>query len=319
MPRIDLRRMDELLGARGWKEVLSKAGIDDSHLRNKHGPCPICGGKDRFRFDNRRGLGDWFCNQCGSGRGLDLLMKSQKLPFLDAAKLVLSLAGIDQQQDAPTVPLPRKSYAEAEIASPTPRVIALLKQSCQIEDCEPARRYMQARGLWPLPPMHKLRAHPSVDYWQEGKRVGQFPALIAAVRDVNGQIVTAHVTYLEQYGAKISIYEPRKILSGMQGRAGCAVRLMHVDGEILGIGEGIETCFSAAAIHGMPVWAALNTSLLSKFDPPAEVKRLVIFADRDIAGMDAAAKLMQRLQGRVQFELQMPACKDWNDALMERM
>jgi putative DNA primase/helicase len=319
MPRIDLHRMDQLLGAEGWKSVLSKAGIDNSHLRNKHGPCPICGGKDRFRFDNRRGLGDWFCNQCGSGRGLDLLMKSQKLPFLDAAKLVLSLAGIEQHDDAPTVPIPRKAYADAEVASPTPRVRALLKQSCPIEDCEPARRYLQSRGLWPLPAMHKLRAHPSVDYWQEGERVGHHAALIAAVRDVGGEVVTAHVTYLQQHGAKISTHEPSKILSGMQGRAGCAVRLMRIDGEVLGIAEGIETAFSAAQIHGMPVWAALNTSLLQKFDPPAGVKRVVIFADRDIPGMDAAAKLMQRLQGRVQFEMQMPACKDWNDALMERL
>jgi putative DNA primase/helicase len=319
LPRFDVVGMHQRLGPQGWRDTLERAGIAAAHLRNKHGACPICGGKDRFRFDNKRGQGNWICNQCGSGDGLKLLMKAQGLTFIDACKLVMSLAGIEQYDDAPTVPIPRVPYVEQPIAAPTPRVRTLLKQSCPIEDCEPARRYMESRGLWPLPPMHKLRAHPSVDYWQEGERIGHHPALLAAVRDVGGEVVTAHVTYLQQHGAKIETHEPRKILSGMQGRAGCAVRLMRIDGEVLGITEGIETALSAAKLHGVPVWAALNTSLLSKFDPPPGVTRVVIFADRDIPGMDAAAKLMQRLQGRVLFELSMPHCDDWNDALLERM
>lgn len=318
-PRFDVHRIDATLGADGWRDALSKAGIDESHLRNKHGPCPICGGKDRFRFDNKRGQGNWFCNQCGAGNGFTLLMKAQRLTFVEACKLVMQVAGLEQYSDAPSVQAPRKPYVDAEVASPTPRVRALLKESCQVEDCEPARRYLQSRGLWPLPAMHKLRAHPSVDYWQDGDRVGHHPALLATVRDVGGEVVTAHVTYLQSHGAKITTHEPRKILSGMQGRAGCSVRLMRIDGEALGIAEGIETALSAAQIHGMPVWAALNTSIMQKFEPPPGVSKVVIFADRDIPGMDAAAKLMQRLQGRVQFEMQMPACKDWNDALMERL
>lgn len=318
-PRIDVDRIHQRLGATGWAEALERAGIDPTHLRNKHGPCPICGGKDRFRFDNKRCEGNWICNQCGAGNGFTLLMRAKQLNFVEACKLVLHVAGLEQVDDAPTVPIVRVPYADAPIASPTPRVRTLLKQSCPIEDCEPARRYLESRGLWPLPPMHKLRAHPSVDYWQEGERVGHHPALIAAVRDLGGEVVTAHVTYLQQHGAKISTHDPRKILSGMQGRASCSVRLMRIEGEALGIAEGIETALSAAKLHAVPVWAALNTSLLAKFDPPAGVKRLVIFGDRDIPGMEAASKLMQRMQGRVQFELSMPQCADWNDALMERM
>lgn len=318
--RFDLEKIHRCLGARGWAEVLESAGIDGKHLRNKHGPCPICGGTDRFRFDNKRGEGNWICNQCGAGNGFSLLMRAQSLSFVDACKLVMSIGRIDGTEAQPHTPAPkRQPHNDAEIASPSYRVRALLRESCLIEDCEPARRYLEVRGLWPMPAMHKLRAHPSVDYWQEGERVGQHPALLACVRDVGGQVVTAHVTYLQHHGAKLATHDARKILSGMQGRAGCAVRLMHLDGESLGIAEGIETSLSAAKLHGLPVWAALNTSLLAKFDPPPGVKRLVIFADRDIAGMDAAAKLMQRLQGSVQFELQLPTSKDWNDVLMERM
>jgi DNA repair protein RadD len=48
-------------------------GIDVRFLRNKHGPCPICGGKDRFRFDDSDGSGSYYCNQCGPGPGLVLI------------------------------------------------------------------------------------------------------------------------------------------------------------------------------------------------------------------------------------------------------
>src|ERR1700758_1335926 len=42
-----------------WPAVLAQLGIPETALRNKHGPCPACGGKDRYRFDNKRGRGDY--------------------------------------------------------------------------------------------------------------------------------------------------------------------------------------------------------------------------------------------------------------------
>jgi len=62
--------------ARGrWREILPQLGIDTRFLRNQHGPCPICGGKDRFRFDDRDGSGSYYCNQCGPGVGIILVRK----------------------------------------------------------------------------------------------------------------------------------------------------------------------------------------------------------------------------------------------------
>jgi putative DNA primase/helicase len=58
-----------------WPAILVNAGINSIYLQNKHGPCPTCDGVDRFRFDDRTGNGDYFCNQCGSGDGISLLMK----------------------------------------------------------------------------------------------------------------------------------------------------------------------------------------------------------------------------------------------------
>lgn len=52
-----------------WPGILTRLGIADRHLRRQHGPCPGCGGRDRFRFDDRDGRGTWIC----SGGGADPL------------------------------------------------------------------------------------------------------------------------------------------------------------------------------------------------------------------------------------------------------
>lgn len=55
-----------------WQDVFSSCGIEFRHNK-KHGPCPICGGKDRFRVDDKNGDGTWYCNHCGAGDGLKLV------------------------------------------------------------------------------------------------------------------------------------------------------------------------------------------------------------------------------------------------------
>lgn len=64
--------------ARGrWPSILSGLGVDSDLLTDRHSKCPGCGGKDRFRFDDREGTGSWICSQGGggivSGDGFDLL------------------------------------------------------------------------------------------------------------------------------------------------------------------------------------------------------------------------------------------------------
>lgn len=55
-----------------WEFILQSLGIRIPE-GGKHGPCPKCGGKDRFRFDNKDERGTWFCNHCGSGDGIDIV------------------------------------------------------------------------------------------------------------------------------------------------------------------------------------------------------------------------------------------------------
>jgi putative DNA primase/helicase len=303
-----------------WPSVLAQLGIDDSFLRpKKAGPCPACGGNDRYTFDNRNGRGDYICRGCGAGDGFRLLERVHGWTFSEARQRVLSAADLD---DSPAKPMRTVLTAAIDSkptkANPPLRVRSIGRTACPVADCPDAVSYLASRVLWPLPEGCQLRAHVGVDYWENGQSIGRHPALVADVRDSAAELVTMHLTYLED-GQKYTRHEPRKILSPLTAREGCAVRLMAAT-DVLGIAEGIETALSAAAIENLPVWAALNTSLLAKFEPPAALERLVIFADRDEAGLLAAGRLMERLQGRIRCELRVPPAphKDFNDVLTQR-
>ncbi|NRA60795.1 MAG: toprim domain-containing protein [Psychrobium sp.] len=77
-----------------WPQVFASLGINIPK-HGKHGPCPICGGKDRFRCDDKEGRGTWFCNQCEvqAGDGLSLVASVSQLSAFDAAKHVASAIG----------------------------------------------------------------------------------------------------------------------------------------------------------------------------------------------------------------------------------
>ena len=43
-----------------WEDILSNLGnLTQQQLTNEHQPCPCCGGKDRYRFDNEKNQGTW--------------------------------------------------------------------------------------------------------------------------------------------------------------------------------------------------------------------------------------------------------------------
>jgi putative DNA primase/helicase len=309
-----------------WPAILVQLGVPENMLRNKHGPCPACGGKDRFRFDNKRGRGDFICNQCGAGDGFKLLERTFGWTFSMARGKVIAAAGLASGYEFDRSPLPAPTSAKFEssagqrAAQLPARVHRLRSGMCSIENCDDAVDYLESRRLWPLPERCSLRAHATVEYWDRdsNRRIGRYPALVADVLDIAGELVTCHVTWLSG-GKKLSGYKPRKILTDLVGRIGCAARLMPV-AHVLGIAEGIETALSAALIDGIPVWAALNTSLLARFEPPATVRTLRVYADRDEAGLMAALKLLERLQGRIRVEIRTPPApaKDWNDTLLTR-
>ncbi|EKM4222090.1 DNA primase, partial [Salmonella enterica] len=74
-----------------WPRILPALGV--KVIKNRHQSCPVCGGSDRFRFDDKEGRGTWFCNQCGAGDGLKLVEKVFGVTPSEAAGKVNAVTG----------------------------------------------------------------------------------------------------------------------------------------------------------------------------------------------------------------------------------
>ncbi len=75
-PRLDFADIKAAAQDR-WPSILARFGLPTEALRNHHGPCPGCGGVDRFRFDDQDGHGSFICSNGGgdpvAGDGFHLL------------------------------------------------------------------------------------------------------------------------------------------------------------------------------------------------------------------------------------------------------
>ncbi|WP_421078908.1 phage/plasmid primase, P4 family [Klebsiella quasipneumoniae] len=115
MRNIDLILEVTHAAAGRWPSVLAGLHINVPDSPRRHGPCPSCGGSDRFRFDDG-GRGSFICNQCGAGDGLDLIRKVNKCDTSEAARLAADVLGIDYRaavQDDATASQ-RREQLEAE-------------------------------------------------------------------------------------------------------------------------------------------------------------------------------------------------------------
>src|SRR6516225_2733830 len=81
-----------------WFDLLSYLGVESRFLRNKHGPCPMCGGKDRFRWDNKEGRGTWFCSHCGAGDGAELAMRVKGFGFKELVERIGPIVGMARER-----------------------------------------------------------------------------------------------------------------------------------------------------------------------------------------------------------------------------
>ena len=83
--------------ARGrWHGILASLGVPPESLTPKHGPCPACGGKDRFRFDNLQDRGTFVCGRGGdpiAGDGFALVQHLLDCNPADALRAVSQVLG----------------------------------------------------------------------------------------------------------------------------------------------------------------------------------------------------------------------------------
>jgi putative DNA primase/helicase len=294
-----------------WHGILPEFGIERRYLVNKHGPCPICEGRDRFRFDNKAGAGTWFCNQCGSGDGFKLAQLFSGQAFSEVAAQIDKIVGNIDETPEP------KSQDPGKVK----RRLQMIGSELQaIGDLDPVGRYLRRRGIKHIPRQF-LRYHPSLAYYEDSKLTGRYPAMVAAFRHPSGSIETFHVTYLTQDGEKAPVPSVRKVMGKQQGLSGCAIRLSQIEAHI-GIAEGIETALSVTELFGIPCWACYSDNGVQSFEPPEGIRELTIYSDTDTnyagqAAGTAAAKRLTRQGYTVHLARFLDPGKDYNDLLLE--
>lgn len=292
-----------------WAAILPQLGIAPRFLNRKHGACPMCGGKDRWRFIDEGGRGNWWCNHCGHGSGVDLVMKVNGLDFITAKKRVEELIG-----DAP-IEIKKAGRSAEEMND---RNLRLWKGAQALNAIDPASRYLMRRGLAIDPMPMSLRFSPRAPYRDDNGVTTYHPAMVACFTAPDMATITLHYTYLTEDGSKAKVAKPKKLLAGKVPRGG-AVRLAP-SASIMGIAEGIETALSASQMHDMPVWSALSATGMIHWQPPPTARSVVIFGDNDrsFAGQSAAYLLAYRLRTEgLMVDVRMPRDPDcdWNDVL----
>lgn len=315
-----------------WREILVSLGVDEDTLDGEHHSCPLCGGTDRFRFDDKEGRGTYYCNGCGAGDGFQFLMKHLGTSsFLEAARYV---EGYFNGTAMPVEPVRR--VATSDPKKERERIAHGLQKawdtSQPFAQGDPVYRYLvdirklPIDGLLPCLHYHKgmgyFMKQAAADGKKVSKRMGTHPVMLAKATAPTGQPVGLHRTYLTPEGKKAPYEKVKKLMESL-GLQGAAIRLYSVTGTSMGVAEGIETAIAAHALTGMPVWATISSTILESFEPPTGVTSVTIFADNDLpdskgrrAGQEAAQKLKERLEAqgiRANIVLPAKAGSDFHD------
>lgn len=168
-------------------------------------------------------------------------------------------------------------------------------------------RYLRARGLSIEPPPSLRLA-----LW------GEQPVMLARVEGPQG-LLGMHLTVLKPDGSgRVS----KRLAKGSHPLGG-SIRLFPFEAsKPLALCEGIETALAVREATGWPVWACVSAGGLAAVQLPPEALEVVICADHDPAGLEAARKLARRLlsEGR-KVRLATPPVQgqDWLDVVAEEV
>lgn len=257
------------------------------------GPCPACGGTDRFAVNVRKGK--WLCRGCRpkGGSAIDLVMLVEGCDFLKACEII---------NGSPSPRGEGRAMTEADREARDRRRRADQERRDREAVADNRRRYESARGIWqstePLggPAAEYLRSR-GIDPKFADKEIrlhrglmhpdgGTFPALVARVTDPQGAGVGVWRIFLKMDGSgKAPVSNPKL---GLGVVTGGAVRLGGLWPR-LAVAEGIETALAVRQFlyettdEFRPVWPCLSTSGMAGLIAPDMVEHVDVFCDGDTA------------------------------------
>jgi len=249
------------------------------------GPCPVCGGRDRFAINGRKGV--FNCRVCGANGGAVKLVGHVMGCDYGAAvdwllgeiDLGVSADELDRRRVEAERAAERRAREAARFRARAERSARKTWKSAVPATNTAAHSYLAGRGisreaLAVLPPT--LRYLPDHRYIKAlgGAPVEMHrgPAMIAAVQDARGRVRAVHQTWIDpvRRGEKARITrdgadQPAKLVRGL--KKGGAIRLSSARGcDTLVMGEGIETTLSALVADAIPAaayWAGVDLGNIS--------------------------------------------------------
>ena len=213
--------------------------------------------------------------------------------------------------------LPRHDPPEQAVPAPTgsPEAARRLFAMARPIYGTVAETYLRHRAISDLQKLPALRFHPRCFYRaDDGAAREAWPALLAAVTNLDGTITGVHRTWLARDGTdKAPVATARRAMGYLLGN-GIRFGAAH---DVLAAGEGIETVLSLrCAVSRLPMIAALSANHLAAIVFPPTLRRLYVARDNDPAGDLAAAILTERAQSAgIEALTLSPALGDFNDDL----
>lgn len=274
-----------------------------------------------FREDEDRGAaGKWTDAATGEhGDLLDLIALSQGFHHLrdtlDEARRFLALPRTAGAPD------PEPAFRSTRVPSGSPQAGQRLIAASKPILGTLAETYLRGRGLIVPRDCPALRFHPHCYYRPGGSDMSgvrtAWPALIAAVTDLAGQVTGAHRTWLDpRTFAKAPVAAPRRAMGHLLGHG---VRF-GIPQQVMVAGEGLETVLSLRTIMPcLPMVAALSSAHLAALLLPDTLRRLYIARDDDAAGDKAVMTLTQRAAALgIEAVVLSPCLGDFNEDLRHR-
>ncbi|HDS5133285.1 TPA: toprim domain-containing protein [Enterobacter hormaechei subsp. oharae] len=282
-----------------WPRILPALGV--KVIKNRHQACPVCGGSDRFRFDDKEGRGTWFCNQCGAGDELKLVEKVFGMNASEAAGKVNAVTG-----NLPPVAPEVIAAAEAETEADRKAAAALAVRLMEKTRPASGNAYLTRKGFpdRECPVLTVTHKTGGVTF-----RAGD---VVVPLYDDTGALVNLQL---------ISSDGLKRTLKGGAVKGAChTIEGKKQAGKHLWIAEGYATALTVHHLTGETVMVALSSvnllSLASLVRQKHPACQIVLAADRDLNGdgQTKAAAAAETCEGIVALP---PVFGDWNDAFMQ--